>query len=108
MRVLKSSRDLTGGRAFTESVRTVHVYSIHGCCEIMNIVTELTNLYHNNSGLEMGKSRIKTNEEDLMKILLLLNTNDPFDLKRTELQYLSTDMIFHANCEEVCLLDHKS
>ena len=109
MRALLTHWGLTHGREFTESVRTMHVYSIHGCCEIMNAVTKLTKMYHTISEQyhEMGKSRTKTDYEDLMKVLSWFNTHSPFDQERTELQSLSRGMIFDANCDDVEFIGSK-
>lgn len=106
MRSLKSRRGLTRGKGFTPpSVRTLWLQSVHSCSSMYNAMTDVTNYCHSTSHQheELGRSRIKRDHSDLETLLEWFNTNNPFDVNRSELQSLSSGLIADDNiiCNDV-------
>ena len=80
MRSIKSRGDLTRGRGFTDSVRLIWVHSAHVCGEVHSAMTVLTGLQHQTSEqhIELGTSRIKRDNSDLIKVQNWFEKHDPF------------------------------
>ena len=70
MRGLKSRGGLTRGRGVSESVRLLWVKTMHRCASVHNAMSNLTEVLHKTSEqhTELGQSRIKRDNDDLMKI----------------------------------------
>ena len=43
---IENQGKLTQGRGITESVRTIHIYSIHQCSAVKEAMVKLTNVKH--------------------------------------------------------------
>ena len=91
MRSIKSRGGLTRGRGFNESTRHQWVHTIHQCAVIHEAMSEITQVTLNNSEqhVEMGKSRIKRDVEDLNTITSWIEERNPFE-GGTELRSIST------------------
>lgn len=85
MRSLKSRGGLTRGRGVTETVRLFWIHSMHGAASVHNSMTELTNASHITSEqhIELGKSRMKRDKEDSLKLQEWLEMYDALDRKDT-------------------------
>ena len=105
MRALKS-RGLTRGRGVNESVRVMWVNSMHRCASVQNAMCNLTGLQHRTSEqhIELGKSRVKRDNEDLTKLMNLFEIHNPFDVTESLLKSLSTGLtisdMMDVNCDE--------
>ena len=103
MRSLKSCGGLTRGRGMTSSVRMLWVHSMHSCATVQNAMASLTDHFHNTSEqhVELGKSRIKLDFDELQHILQWFDSSSPFDINRTDLQSLSTGVVADetVNCD---------
>ena len=95
MRSIKSRGGLTHGRGFTDSVRLMWVHSAHVCGEVHNAMTILTGLQHQTSEqhIELGRSRIKRDDSDLMKVQNWFKKHDPFNQSEPNLKSLSSGVI---------------
>lgn len=91
MRGLKSRGGLTRGRGVSESVRLLWVKTMHRCASIHNAMSNLTKVLHKTSEqhTELGQSRIKRDNDDLMKIINWFKWHNPFTLDDTSLRSLS-------------------
>ena len=107
MRSIKSRGGLTSGRGMTEHVRLLWVSSMHRCSEIHEAMTSLTNLYHltSNQHVEMGKSRIGRDIQDLVKVSDYFTMFDPFSNSSKELRSISSGLSCNedsnVNCDMV-------
>jgi hypothetical protein len=101
--VIQVEVELTRGKGFTKSVRTLWVYSMHGCISYHISMTKITDLQHITSDQheEMGVSCIKRDHADLLKLSSWVQLRNPFDTKRTHLQSLTSGVIANqsVNCD---------
>ena len=95
MRSIKSRGGLTRGRGFINSVRLMWVHSAHVCGEVHNAMTILIGLQHQTSEqhIELGTSRIKRDNSDLIKVQNWFEKHDPFDQSEPNLKSLSSGVI---------------
>ena len=84
MRSLKSRGGLTRGRGVTETVRLTWIHSMHGAASVHNSMTELTNARYTTSEqhIELGKSLMKRDKEDSLKLQEWLEVYDPLDTEK--------------------------
>ena len=107
MRSIKSRGGLTRSRGFTDTVRLMWVHSAHVCGEVHNAMTILTGLQHQTSEqhIELGTSRIKQNNSDLIKVQNWFEKHDPFDQSEPNLKRLSSGVIAltesDINCDKI-------
>ena len=107
MRSLKSRGGLTRGRGVTETVRLTWIHSMHGAASVHNSMTELTNARHRTSEqhIELGKSRMKRDKEDYLKLQEWLEVYDPLDRKDASLRNVYTGVTARItdkiNCDDV-------
>ena len=80
MRTIKSRSGLTKGRGMSESVRMLWIYSKYRCSQVHESMTRFTELQHttNYQHVEIGKSRVQGDIEDLTKISQWFDIYDPF------------------------------
>ena len=92
MRSLKSRGGLTRGRGVTETVRVMWLNSMHRCAGVHNAMSNLTGAQHKTSEqhIELGKGRVKKDNEDLMKLLTWFQIHDPFDINLGTLRSISS------------------
>ena len=92
MRTIKSRGGLTRGRGFTESVRILWVYSMHKCASMHQSRSELTGLKQTTSEqhVDMGRTRIKRNFNDLSAMVSWIKSHDPFDMSDLTLRSIFT------------------
>ena len=107
MRSVKTRGGLTRGRGITESVRTTWINSMHRCAKVHECMTQVTNLPHTTSSdqhVELGTSRSKRDNEDLIKILNWLDDHDPFDTSTQALRCVSSGVCAsefdNINCDQ--------
>ena len=97
MRAIKSRGGLTRGSGFTESVRTLWIYSMHATASYHDALSSLTQNQHKTSDQheDLGKSRLQRDYNDLQKLTTWLDdqSHDPFDANRTVLQALDSGLI---------------
>ena len=98
MTSVKSRGGLTHGRGFTDSVRLMWVHSAHVCGEVHNAMTILTDLQCQTSEqhIELGTSRIKRDNSDLIKVQNWFEKHDPFDPSEPNLKSLKDN--FRSYC----------
>ena len=107
MRSLKSRGGLTCGRGVTETVRLTWIHSMHGAASVHNSMTELTNAKHRTSEqhIELGKSRMKRDKEDSLKLQEWLEVCHPLDRKDASLRNVYTSVTARItdkiNCDDV-------
>ena len=105
MRSIKSRGGLTRGRGFTDSVRLMWVHSAHVCREVHKAMSILTGLQLQTSEqhIELGTSRIKHDNSDLIKVQNWFEKHDPLDQSEPNLNSLSSGVI--ASTESGCNCD---
>ena len=107
MHSLKSRGGLTRGRGVTETVRLTWIYSMHGAASVHNSMTELTNARHRTSEqhIELGKSGMKRDKDDSLKLQEWLEVYDPLDRKDASLRNVYTGVTARItdkiNCDDV-------
>ena len=92
MRTLKSRGGLTRGRGMSEAVNLTWIHSMHACAGVHSAMTNLTMNQHKTSDqhVDLGNSRINRDNEDLKKLKVWLNTNNPFNKDEKSLKSIST------------------
>ena len=107
MRSLKSTGGLTRGSGFTESVRTMWIYSLHASGGYHEALCSLTKNVRNTSFQhdDFGKGRLQRDFSDLEKAVknwLNMPSHNPFDQNRTTLQALDSGLTADekVNCDE--------
>ncbi|KAK6192248.1 hypothetical protein SNE40_003750 [Patella caerulea] len=106
MKVLKSRGGLTHGRGMTESVRLQWVYTMPFFVSVHNAMTELTGKVRSDSDehKEYTAARRKRDTDDLNKLIVWLDENNPYDDDVTVLKSLSSGLISKpgdgVNCDE--------
>jgi len=93
MRAVKSRGGLTHGRGMTESVRVLWVKSMHSCATVYSALTCLSNLdqqRHDVQHVEMGKSRIQRDFDDVTKLITWFHSHNPFAVGDSRLFSLSS------------------
>ena len=92
MRGLEIRGGLTHGRGVSESARLLWVKTIHFCGSLHNAISNLTKVLHKTSEqhTELGQSRIKRDNDDLMKSSNWFKSHNPFTLEDSSLRSLST------------------
>lgn len=106
MRSLKSRGGITRGRGVKESVRTIWTNSMHQCASVHLAMSALTGQHHKTSEqhIELGKSRIKRDNEDLEKLFDWFDNHEPFDINEPALKSLTTGISVsvedHINCDQ--------
>ena len=97
IRSLKSRGGLTRGSGFTESVRTLWIYSMHATAGYHDALSTLTKNQNKTSDQhqDLGKSRLQRDYNDLQKLITWLDhqSHNPFDANRTNLQALDSGVI---------------
>ena len=106
MRAVKSKGGLTHGRGMDESVRAVWVHSLHKCAGVHAFVNSLVGLDVTSGGdthVDLGKSRVSRDFQDLGKMLTFLEIQNPFDVSDSSLRCISNGMIAadadNINCD---------
>ena len=113
MRTIKSRGGLTRGRGVNESVRVMWVNSMHRCASVHSAMCNLTGMQHRTSEqhIELGKSRMKQDNEDLKKIMQWFEIHNPFDANDSSLKSLSTGLTvsdkIDVNCDEAEKIGHR-
>ena len=81
MRSLKTRGGLTHGRGMTDNVVLTWVHTIHVCASIHDAMATLTGNTHktSNQHVELGKSRMKRDNNDLEKVRTWFESHNPFD-----------------------------
>ena len=104
MRALKSRGGLTRGRGFTESVRTMWVYTMHEGANYHNALCTSTNNQHKTSEqhTDLGYSRRQRDFKDLQIISTWLKVHNPFSENIQSLQALGSGLIADekVNCDD--------
>ena len=107
MRAVKSRGGLTHGRGLTDSVRLVWIKSMHQCASLTAAPTALTETEHNGNNIvhvELGKSRINRDNEDLNKLIEFLDQHNPFNQSDDRLCSISSGVIAsdedEINCDQ--------
>ena len=106
MRGLKSRGGLTRGRSVSESVRLLWVKTMHRCASVHNATSNLTKVLHKTSEqhTELGQSRIKRDNDDMIKISNWFKSHNPFTLEDSSLRSLSTGLTAseenYINCDD--------
>lgn len=93
MKSVKSRGGLTHGRGVTESVRLLWINSMHKCASVHLAMAGLTKLDHCSDEMqhvELGKSRLKRDFNDLAKLIQWFESNNPFDTNYCQLRSLSS------------------
>ena len=107
MRSIKSRGGLTRSRGFTDSVQLMWVHIAHAWGEVHNAMTILTGLHHQTceQHIELGKSRIKRDNSDLIKVQNWFKKHDPFDQSEPDLKSISSGAIASTesgiNCDKI-------
>ena len=107
MRSIKSRGGLTQGRGFTDTVRLMWVHCAHMCGEVQNAMTTLTDHQHqtNEQHIELGTSRLKRDNADLMKVQKWFQKHNPFDQTEPNLKSIYTGVVALTdsgiNCDEI-------
>ena len=94
LRTIKSRGGLTRDRGFTESVRILWVYSMHKCASMHQSMSELTGLKQTTSEqhVDMGRTRIKRDFNDLSAMVSWIKSRDPFDMSDITLRSISSGL----------------
>ena len=81
MRSLKTRGGLTHGRGMTDNVVLTWVHTMHVCASIHDAMATLTGNTHktSNQHVELGKSRMKRDNDDLEKVRTWFESHNPFD-----------------------------
>ena len=93
MRALKTSGGLTRGRAVTESIHKMRIYTMHSCAEIRTAMNQFTKSHCvlvSNTKV-MGQTKIETDYSDLTTIVHWFRVHNPFNENQTKLNSLKSD-----------------
>ena len=92
MRSLKSRGGLIHGRGMTDSVVLTWVHTMHVCASMHDAMTTLTGNTHktSNQHVELGKSRMKRDNDDLEKVCTWFESHNPFDENNSLLRSIAT------------------
>jgi len=99
-------RGLTHGRGVDESIRTVWVQSMHQCASITLATMNLSGLHSDSlqGHRELGRSRIRRDNADLLRAVDWLHVNNPFTSADGRLYSLSSRTIAATSDDLNC--DH--
>ena len=89
----KKQRGLTRGRAVTESIHKMRIYTMHSCAEIRTAMNQFTKSHCvlvSNTKV-MGQTKIETDYSDLTTIVHWFRVHNPFNENQTKLNSLKSD-----------------